>query len=122
MAIDPQDIEWLTRYIDTRMDTRFEGSDRVHATERESDRRAIELAREDIGRRLHDMNQFRDDIKEDRVVFVTRVEVEAKLAAAERETRGIEERVRALENRQAWLMGGLALLVLVSNLIGRFLH
>lgn len=118
LTLDAKDVAWLTKYIDTR----FEGSDRIHASEREADKRAIELAREDMSRRLHDMNMFRDDIKEDRVVYVSRVEVDTKLQSLTGTVASLELRVRGLENRLAWMGGAIALLLVLTQFLARFWH
>ncbi len=86
----------------------FLAHDRVH----QMAEKAIDIAKMEVDRRLDGMNQLRDQINNERGVYMTRHEYEAKHDA-------LDGTIRDLQKFQ-WMMTG-ALLV-VQLLIGLVLH
>lgn len=91
---------------------------RAHAREHELRDRMVDIAKEEVDRRLEDMNQMREQIDRERGTFVTSSVYESKHEA-------VVARVNLLENARAnidgrvWAAG--ALLVLLELAL-RFFH
>ena len=92
--MNESELKWLREYIDVR----FAGSDKLRQEERLSDQRAVGIAKEEIDRRLADMNELRRQITEERLAYVPRGEHIA-----------LTERLRLMETWQARVTGALVL-------------
>jgi hypothetical protein len=91
--------------------------ERHHALEKE----AVVLAREEVDRRLLEMNQFRDQIERERGEFLRRDMYDEQYAAMRHETearlKSLEESKSNLEGRM-WAMGaGISAIAVGLNLI-----
>jgi len=82
----------LREYIDTRIDALEKRFTDIN--------RATDLAAKAIEQRLEGMNEFREQLRSQAGTFVTQIEIDAKMIAAEATHHEYERRIQALEQNK----------------------
>ena len=77
MAECPDHLVWLEKYINTQLDAIREGSEQRWAAHKDAHTlldNALNLAREEVQKKLIEMNEVRRQINDERGVYLTRAE------------------------------------------------
>lgn len=128
-ATDNKLIEQLGVSLKEYLDIRFDALETSFDNQVEAQERALELAKNEVDRRLLAMNGFREQMQMQATTFIARAEHTEVVEKIETDIRFLRESKATMEGKAsttqvhiAWGFAGLGILLGLAGLLVRFIH
>lgn len=122
-------IEELGISIKEYLDVRFDALEASFDTQVEAQEKALELAKDEVDRRLLAMNGFREQMQTQATTFIGRSEHTEVIEKIEADIRFLRESKATLDGKAdlkqvyvVWVFSGVGILLGLAGLLGRFIH